>query len=104
MNYKSQNSPLLNSISRFSILPKDDPKQALRIRRFFMASTMYVFCPFLAYVAYLANIMEWPAIYGYIIAGPIINIILYIVFRTGLNLKMPIPVLRLSRSVSACLW
>ena len=72
-------------------MPKDDPKQALRIRRFFMASTMYIFCPFLAYIAYLANIMEWPAIYGYIIAAPIINIVLYIVFRTGLNLKMTDP-------------
>jgi len=75
----------------FSIIPKDDRDQALRIRRFFMASTMYIFCPFLAYVAYLANIMEWQAIHGYIIAAPIINIVLYIVFRTGLNLKMPDP-------------
>jgi diguanylate cyclase (GGDEF)-like protein len=91
MSNKSAYFTTLKSIAHFSILPKDDPKQALRIRRFFMASTMYIFCPFLAYIAYLANIMEWPAIYGYIIAAPIINIVLYIVFRTGLNLKMTDP-------------
>jgi diguanylate cyclase (GGDEF)-like protein len=82
---------VLLKLIHFSILPKDDRKQALRIRRFFMASALYIFCPFLAYVAYLANIMEWQAIHGYIIAAPIINIVLYIVFRTGLNLKMPDP-------------
>jgi diguanylate cyclase (GGDEF)-like protein len=75
----------------FSIIPKDDRNQALRIRRFFMASTLYIFCPFLAYVAYLSNVMEWQAIHGYVIAAPIINIVLYIVFRTGLNLKMSDP-------------
>jgi diguanylate cyclase (GGDEF)-like protein len=91
LNNKSEHSTFINSIRHFSILQKDDPDQELRIRRFFMASTMYIFCPFLAYVAYLANIMEWQAICGYIIAAPIINIVLYIVFRTGLNLKMPDP-------------
>jgi len=100
MNNKLEYPTLLNLIRHFSILPKDDQKQALRIRRFFMASTMYIFCPFLAYVAYLANFMEWQAIYGYIIAVPIINIGLYIVFRTGLNLKMPDPSLT---SVQICI-
>jgi diguanylate cyclase len=85
------NKDALLKFIHFSIIPKDDRDQALRIRRFFMASAMYIFCPFLAYVAYLSNIMEWQAIQGYIIAVPIINIVLYIVFRTGLNLKMPDP-------------
>jgi diguanylate cyclase len=82
---------VLLKLIHFSIIPKDDRDQALRIRRFFMASAMYIFCPFLAYVAYLANIVEWQAIHGYIIAAPIINIVLYIVIRTGLNLKMQDP-------------
>lgn len=100
MNNKSKYSGLLHSIRHFSIFPKDDWKQTLRLRRFFMALTMYIFCPFLAYIAYLANIMEWPPIYGYIIAAPIINVVLYIVFRTGLNLKMKDPSLT---SVQICL-
>lgn len=88
------------SVIHFSILPKDDPKQALRLRRFFMASTLYIFCPSLAYLSYLANIMELQAFYAYIIAAPIINIILYTVFRTGLNQKMPDPSLT---SVQMCI-
>ena len=86
-----KNHSLTDSIINFSIIPQDDPKQALRLRRFFIASTLYIFCPSLAYVSYLAGIMEWQGIYGYLIACPIINVLLYIVFRTGLNKKMHDP-------------
>jgi diguanylate cyclase (GGDEF)-like protein len=91
MNNKSEYSTLLNSIRHFSILPKDDRKQALRIRRFFLAVAAYALCASLAYVSYLSNFTEWEAIAGFLIIIPIINIILYIIFRTGLNLKMADP-------------
>jgi diguanylate cyclase len=90
-NNKPKNSKLLNAISRFSILPRDDRKQALRIRRFFMAFTAYILCASIAYISYLAHIMEWQAIFGFLIIIPIINITLYIIFRTGLNLRMADP-------------
>jgi diguanylate cyclase len=79
------------NLIHFSILPKDDQKQALRIRRFFMAFTAYILCTCLAYISYLANIMEWEGILGFLIILPIINITLYIIFRTGLNLRMADP-------------
>jgi len=91
MHAESKNHFSIDTIIHFSIIPQDDPKQALRLRRFFMASTLYVFCPSLAYVSYLAGIMEWTAIFGYIIACPLINVLLYIVFRSGLNKKMNDP-------------
>jgi diguanylate cyclase (GGDEF)-like protein len=91
MNNKSEYSTILESIIHFSILPKDDRKQALRIRRFFMAFTAYILCASIAYISYLAHIMEWRAIFGFLIIIPIINISLYIIFRTGLNLKMADP-------------
>ncbi len=75
----------------FSIFPKDDRKQALRIRRFFMAASTYALCAFLAYVSYLAGFMERECILGYLIIIPLINITLYIFFRSGLNLKMTDP-------------
>jgi diguanylate cyclase (GGDEF)-like protein len=75
----------------FSIIPKDDRKQALRIRRFFMAFATSIFCASLAYVSYLAGFMEWKAIAGFLIFIPIFNITLYIFLRTGLNLKMADP-------------
>jgi len=81
----------LKAFSHYHIFPKDDPKQALRIRRFFMASIVYFLYVILAYSSYLAGVMEWQAIAGFLIIIPIINIILYIVFRTGLNLRMADP-------------
>jgi diguanylate cyclase (GGDEF)-like protein len=91
MNNKSEYSTLLNSIRRFSILPKDDRKQALRIRRFFLAVAAYALCASLAYVSYLTGFTEWKAIAGFLVIIPIINITLYIIFRTGLNLRMADP-------------
>jgi diguanylate cyclase len=82
------------------IIPQDDPKQALRLRRFFMALAMYSLGVCLAYISYRANIMEWEAVYACLIGIPLINVILYIVFRTGLNLRMPDPSLT---SIQMCL-
>ncbi len=91
MKSKTEYTTLLKSIRRFFILPKDDWRQALRIRRFFMAAAAYTICTSLAYVSYLAGFMEWEAIVGFLIIVPIINISLYIFFRSGLNLKMADP-------------
>jgi len=81
----------LISLFHFFIFPKDDPKQALRIRRFFLAAAAYILCASLGYVSYLAGFTEWKAIAGLLIIFPVINISLYIFFRTGLNLKMADP-------------
>jgi diguanylate cyclase len=103
MNNKSAHSTFLNSIRHFSILPKEDRKQTLRIRRFFMAVATYIFCASLAYVSYLAGFMEWKAIAGFLIFIPIFNISLYIFFRTGFNLKMADPSLTVIQMSSAIL-
>ena len=81
----------LIDLIHFSIIPKDDPKQALRIRRLFLASATYILCFSIAYISYLTGVTEWEVIIGYLIIMPSINIILYIVHRTGLNLKMTDP-------------
>ncbi|HDQ03680.1 MAG TPA: GGDEF domain-containing protein [Deltaproteobacteria bacterium] len=75
----------------FQIIPQDDPLQALRLRRFFMAMAMYAFCAFLVYLSCLANIMDWRAIFVFLVGIPLINLTLYIVFRTGLNLRFTDP-------------
>ena len=79
------------NLINFSIIPKDDPKQALRIRRFFMAAAAYFLWGFLGYISYLAGFVEWKAIAGLLIMLSSINIILYIALRTGLNMKMADP-------------
>ena len=81
----------LINLSRFSIIPRNDPKQETRIRRFFLSVAAYIICTLTAYISYLAGFMEWKIIAGYLIIVPTIIIILYVVFRTGLNLKMADP-------------
>jgi diguanylate cyclase (GGDEF)-like protein len=72
----------------FSIIPQDDPKQALRLRRFFVTFAIYALNISISYFAYLAGIVGLRAFYGLGILLLTINIILYIVFRTGFNLRM----------------
>lgn len=91
MENRIKQNLFIKALTTFHIFPKDDPKQQLRIRRFFMASIAYLLCLILAYSSYLAGFMEWPGIAGFLIIIPIINIALYIVFRTGLNLRMADP-------------
>ena len=74
-----------------SIIPTDDPKQALRLSRFFEALAIYILNISISYFAYLAGIMALQALYGFWIIILAINIILYILFRTGLNLWMSDP-------------
>jgi diguanylate cyclase (GGDEF)-like protein len=88
---QSGQQTFLQKMLHFLIIPKDDEKQALRIRRFLMAAAGYTLCIILAYVSYLAGIMEWRGVAGGLILFPVINIVLYIIFRTGLNLRMADP-------------
>jgi len=89
------------ALINFSIFPKDDPKQALRIRRFLMASAAYVISAILCYFAYFAGFLKWEALVGVWICASIINIVLYIFFRTGLNMKMADPSLTIIQMCAA---
>ena len=91
MENRIKQDHFMKALNAFHIFPEDDPQQQLRIRRFFMASIAYILCLILAYLSYLAGVLEWQAIAGFLIIIPLINIILYIVFRTGLNLRMSDP-------------
>ena len=94
---------ILKKARRFSIIPKDDPDQATRIRRFFTATAAYALNVGLSYAAYLWGMMEWQAIAGFLVLIPAINIILYIIFRTGLNLKFRDPSLTIIQMCAAIL-
>jgi len=75
----------------FSIIPKDDPRQALRIRRFFISLSIYILNLSLTCLAYQAGIMSLKVFYWNWIIILAINIVLYIIFRTGLNQRMKDP-------------
>lgn len=103
MNNETGYHAVFSGASRFSFIPKDDPDQALRIRRLFMASIAYVLNTSLAYFSYLAGITEWPAIAGLMIIIPAVNIVFYIAIRTGFNLKFADPSLTFAQMCAATL-
>jgi diguanylate cyclase (GGDEF)-like protein len=103
MNNETGNHEVINGASRFSFIPKDDPNQALRIRRLFMASIAYVLNGSLAYFSYLAGITEWPGIAGLLIIIPAVNITFYILIRTGVNLRFADPSLTFAQMCAATL-
>lgn len=75
----------------FSIIPKDDPKQAVRIRRFFIALLIYILNMPLTYLGYTAGLVSLTVlIWGWVLTA-ILNVILYIIFRTGINKRMKDP-------------
>ena len=75
----------------FSLIPRDDAAQALRLRRFFISFGIYVINLSLSYLAYLSGIMSLQALYWNWIIILSINVVLFIVFRTGLNKRMKDP-------------
>ena len=77
--------------SHIPIIPKDDPKQALRLRRFFISLAIYALNISISYFAYWAGIVDLQVLYGFWIISLAINIILYTAFRVGLNLQMSDP-------------
>jgi diguanylate cyclase (GGDEF)-like protein/PAS domain S-box-containing protein len=85
----------------FSIILGNNPKQALRTSRFLMAFSAYVICGFLCYFAYLAGFVETEAFYGWLTAAISINVVMYILFRSGLNLKMADPSLTVMQMCTA---
>ncbi|PKN84473.1 MAG: GGDEF domain-containing protein [Deltaproteobacteria bacterium HGW-Deltaproteobacteria-1] len=103
MNNKDGNHAAFNGTSCFSFIPKDNPNQALRIRRLFMASVAYVLNGSLAYFSYLAGITEWPGVAGLLIIIPAVNITFYLLIRTGFNLRFADPSMTFAQMCAATL-
>lgn len=86
-----------------TLIPRDDPAQALRIRRFLIAFAAYlIWLAVIAYCHYLdlirLSIRQSAILYGSLI---VINILFFIVFRTGLNKKFTEPSLTVPQMVIA---
>ncbi len=91
----------MNKKIKALIFPTDDPKQALRISRFLMASAAYFICAVLCTFAYIAGFVTKEAYFGWLAAAVSINIVLFVVFRTGLNQRMADPSLTALQMCSA---
>lgn len=90
----------------FSIIPKDDPKQALIISRFLMAFGSYLMAIVFGLIAVVnGNTIIRPELIPIIIGGVILsNIYFYVVFRSGANKKYPDSSLTTRQIVVAMVW
>jgi diguanylate cyclase (GGDEF)-like protein len=85
----------------FALLPRDNPQQALRLRRFFMAGGTYLMFFVLMVLAWRLSLMELYMVTEIVAAGVVINIAFYGVFRSGLNLRFKDPSLTAPQVVIA---
>ncbi len=86
-----------------TMIPRDDPSQAVRIRRFFIAFTAYmiwlvliVYCHYLDFIR--LTIWQTGFLYSIFI---VVNIAIYALLRSGLNRKFADPSLTVPQMVAA---
>ncbi len=87
-------------------LTKDDEKQALRIKRFFFAVASYIMGITLTAFCYAIGLTQVPLrimISTYILIV-ISNVIIFFIFKTGLNKRFKDPSLTLFQMVLATIW
>jgi diguanylate cyclase (GGDEF)-like protein/PAS domain S-box-containing protein len=90
----------------FGIFPKDDQNQTLRIKRFLIACVSYLIWSVLCFVGYFLGLTTVPLVilsYG-VAASFCVNVLLYVIFRTGFNKKSKDPSLTLLQMVIATFW
>ncbi|MEA3223306.1 MAG: GGDEF domain-containing protein [Thermodesulfobacteriota bacterium] len=90
----------------WKILPKDDPNQALRIRRFLMAAASYAMWMVLfAYCCYQGltriTMVHISILFSLIL---LMNIAFYIIFRTGVNKRFKDASLTMPQMIAATFW
>ncbi|HYA45955.1 MAG TPA: EAL domain-containing protein [Burkholderiales bacterium] len=73
------------------ILPGTDPRQAVRMRRFLLAAACYGVSAALLVLAWAFGLIELEPVLVLIAAVAVIIVSLYIVFRTGFNLRFSDP-------------
>ncbi|KFZ44030.1 hypothetical protein DS62_04780, partial [Smithella sp. SC_K08D17] len=90
----------------FGLFPKKDFDQTLRIKRFLMAFGAYLIWSVICFIAYSLELTTFPLII--LVAGVsasfVLNVLLYVIFRTGLNKSFKDPSLTLLQMVIATFW
>ena len=72
-------------------MSRGDPEQAVRLRRFLLASGAYAICLPLVWLAYEFNLIVWGPAWVLTALMVAVNLGLYVVFRTGLNRRFSDP-------------
>jgi diguanylate cyclase (GGDEF)-like protein len=92
---------MISTVTRFLLTSRGDPRQSLRLRRFLLASATYAIClPLLALAFAMGMIERGPALLvGSLMVA--VNLGLYLLFRTGLNLRFEDPSLTRAQVLAA---
>ena len=90
----------------FSLVPQNDPKQALRLRRFGMALISYVLWVSLGLAGYYSGILTLDQdLLLYLLGGiAVTNLLIFVVLRSGLNKHFKDPSLTLFQCLVAMCW
>jgi hypothetical protein len=90
----------------FGLFPKKDFDQTLRIKRFLMAFGAYIIWSAICFIGYSLELTTVPLriLVAGISASFVLNILLYVIFRTGLNKSFKDPSLTLLQMVIATFW
>ena len=90
----------------FSIFPKDDREQTLRIKRFLMALAAYFIWFFISTVTFLLGLTRVPlyVLVGCFLGILVCNISIYAMIRTGFNKRFNDPSLTLLQMMIATFW
>ena len=75
----------------FDLIPKDDPRQALRLRRLFFAGGSYLMMFVLMGIAWRLGMLPRVLVLEIAVAGIVFNLGLYAVIRSGRNLRFKDP-------------
>jgi diguanylate cyclase (GGDEF)-like protein/PAS domain S-box-containing protein len=90
----------------FSLFPENDYNQTLRIKRFLIAFVAYIMWNAIGIASYALGLSKAP--FSVLIAGVtanlFVNVLLFAVFRTGLNKKANDPSLTLLQMAIATFW
>ena len=76
---------------KYLLMSRGDPEQAVRLRRFLLASSAYAICLPLVWLAYEFNLIAWGPAWVLTALMVAVNLGLYVVFRTGLNRRFSDP-------------
>ena len=93
----------------WQLIPKDDPAQAVRIRRFSMAAASYAMWVMLVLYCYIEGLFNVSAraIYLCFILVALVNAVFYAIFRTGFNKRFKEASLTMPQMITAslfCIW
>ena len=88
-------------MASFSFLPKDDPKQALRMRRSLLASGFSLVYLFVLYVYYSQGMVDRKTLIEASVLVISLIVFFYAAFRSGLNLRMRDPSLTAPQLLAA---